>query len=168
MEESLFRERLLKWARDLGDVRSKYESRDMDKYSELCSIYLEASPEQRRQLPTVLDPGNVWVEDFLYGNLMYGYMRSVAELIRTPEDSQPLRLGLVAAAITDNPLDWRDLLISLAFLFDAATQAGIDPEPYFKEVIAIAPPKTGKFMQDFLKRSTRSIRALVSDFSDLR
>jgi hypothetical protein len=95
-------------------------------------------------------------------------MRLIADLIRTPGDVQLLRLGLAAAALVERPLDWRDVLVSLAFLYHGAAQAGIDPQPYFKEIADSANPVTSDFIRGFLRRGNRDIEQLARDFSDLR
>jgi hypothetical protein len=165
MDEHTFMKRFHDWEATWGDAKRKYDAAEMPKYDELCSLYPEADPEQRRRLPDMVAPQDSWVGDYRLGNLVYDYMRSVSERIRTPKDLDSLRLGLAAAAIAERPLDWRDVLVSLAFLYFAATQAGIDPAPYFKEVANIANPETGKFIRGFLDRSDREIKDLVRQFS---
>jgi hypothetical protein len=76
-----------------------------------------------------------------------------------------LRLGLAAAAILQEREDYRDIMVSLAFLHHAARRAGIDPDPLFREVAALARPETERFMRGFLERDEAEIEEMVEAFS---
>jgi hypothetical protein len=80
-------------------------------------------------------------------------------------DASRLRLGLVAATILQEREDYRDIVVSLAFLHHAARRAGIDPDPSFREVAALARPETEEFMRAFLERGEVDIEKLVETFS---
>jgi hypothetical protein len=80
-------------------------------------------------------------------------------------DASRLRLGLVAAAILQEREDYRDIVVSLAFLHHAARRAGIDPDPSFREVAALASPETEEFMRAFLERDEADIEKMVETFS---
>jgi hypothetical protein len=168
MDETAFIGQFNRWQGSIGDETQAFDETDLPKYDELCSLYLRASPDQRRRLPSIVAPEHSPVADYRAGNLIYGYMRLIADLIRTPGDVQLLRLGLAAAALVERPLDWRDVLVSLAFLYHGAAQAGIDPQPYFKEIADSANPVTSDFIRGFLRRGNRDIEQLARDFSDLR
>lgn len=92
------------------------------------------------------------------------YMRRVPTLIESDDDAQRLKLGLAAAAILQEREDYRDIIVSLAFLHRAATQAGIDPEPYFLEVAGLAEAETGQFIKSFLERDEADIGHMVETF----
>jgi hypothetical protein len=166
MDESTFMRRFSDWEVAVGDAKNQYNAEDIPKYDELCSLYLEATPERRRRLTEMVVQGGNRVGNYRLGYLIYEYMRAISKRIRTPDDSNALRLGLAAAAIAERPIDWRDVVVSLAFLHHAAMQAGIDPAPYFREIADMASPETGKFIRGFLGRSDREIKDLVSQFSD--
>ena len=82
---------------------------------------LDRIPRARQERPLQPDP----------------YMRRVASSIRSSDDTSRLRLGLSAAAILQEREDYCDIIVSLAFLHHAARRAGIDPEPFFREVAGL-------------------------------
>ena len=90
-------------------------------------------------------------------------MRRVASSIESDDDAQRLKLGL-AAAILQEREDYRDIIVSLAFLHRAATQAGIDPDPHFLEVVSLARPETRQFIERFLDREEAAIGHMVETF----
>ena len=53
-------------------------------------------------------------------------------------DTQFLRRGLVAAAITGGLPDWRDALVSLSYLYRAGRDAGLDVEREFQLAASLA------------------------------
>jgi hypothetical protein len=57
----------------------------------------------------------------------------MAAEIKSPHDVEKLRHGLAAISIEDVRFDYRDTLTSLARLFGAAEDAGIDPMPHFRQ-----------------------------------
>lgn len=92
-------------------------------------------------------------------------MRRVASSITSEDDISHLRKGLAAAAILQEREDYRDIIVSLAFLHCAARRAGINPEPFFQEVSGLARPETGEFIRGFLERNKADIEQMVEDFS---
>src|ERR687895_664115 len=127
------------------------------RFDALCALYLEADVAQRAQIaatfaPEVEESTRVYARtaDWVasrerarndLSNLIF-YMRRVALSIDSGEDAWRLRLGLAAAAILQEREDYRDIIVSLAFLQYAARRGGIDPEPTFREVAALARPET--------------------------
>ena len=92
-------------------------------------------------------------------------MRRVASSMGPGDDASRLRLGLAAAAILQEREDYRDIIVSLAFLHHGARRAGIDPDPFFREVADLARPETGEFIRGFLERDEADIERLVEAFS---
>src|SRR5919205_3779728 len=133
------------------------DSRDA-RFDALCALYLEANEVQRAQIPALFAReestrayGRIadWIASRErarndLSNLIF-YMRRVASSIGSEGDTSRLRLGLAAAAILQEREDYRDIIVSLAFLHHAARRAAIDPNPYFREVAALARPETGQF-----------------------
>ena len=166
MDNQTFLKRFSNWKAKLN----KKEASDYSKYDALCALYLEATPEQR----------NRWLDFFarydtpsyrermsklklisfeaLIGEMTV-YMRWDSERIKTHDDVYPLRLGLAAAAIVGEGLDNRDVTVSLAFLYYAAKQAGIDPVPHFREIAETARSEAKELMLNFLKRDDTKIRS---------
>jgi hypothetical protein len=92
-------------------------------------------------------------------------MRRVASSIRSSDDTARLRLGLAAAAILQEREDYRDIIVSLAFLHHAARRAAVDPDLLFREVAALARPETQEFISRFLERDEADIEQMVEAFS---
>ena len=143
-----------------------------------CCLYLEADGAQRAQLPALFareesTQAYARIADWIasrerarndLSNLIF-YMRRVALSIDSGENAWRLRLGLAAAAILQEREDSRDIIVSLAFLHYAARRAGIDPDPYFREVTALARPETEEFVLSFLERDEADIEQMVEAFS---
>lgn len=148
------------------------------RFDALCALYLEANEEQRTQISAVFareesTRAYARIDDWISSrerarndlSSMIFYMRRVASSIGSSEDAWRLRLGLAAAAILQEREDYRDIIVSLAFLHHAARRAGIDPDPFFREVAALARPETGEFIRGFLKRDEADIEQMVATFS---
>src|SRR5918995_458762 len=148
------------------------------RFDALCALYLQADEEQRAQIPALFareesTQAYALIADWRTSrerarddlSAMIFYMRRVATSIGSSDDIWRLRLGLAAAAILQEREDYRDIIVSLAFLHHAATRAGIDPEPSFLEVAALAKPETGRFMESFLERDEADIEHMVETFS---
>jgi hypothetical protein len=137
---------------------------DCSRYECWCALYLEATPQQRLQLPGLFAPRDTGV----FGDRL-GYLtmciRAVSKRIQSPEDVHPLRLGLAAAAILQEGIDSRDILISLSFLYIRAIDAGIDPIPYFKEASASSGPVTSRLINGLLSCGEATIREQYQQFS---
>ena len=148
------------------------------RFDALCALYLEATEEQRTQIPALFAREE---STRAYARIaewrasrerarndlsnMILYMRRVATSIDPGDGAWRLRLGLAAAAILQEREDYRDISVSLAFLHHAATRAGIDPEPSFLEVAGLATPETGRFIESFLERDEADIEHMVETFS---
>jgi len=162
MDEATFMRRFNEWQSSLIE-REQYDRTDMPKYDELCALYLEATPEQRKRLPPMIAPPETKEGNYQWGHLV-AYMHWVSERIHNPEDVQHLRLGIAAAALAENPVDWRDNLGAYAVLHHAARKAGINPKPHFKEIADMANPEARSSIRAFLSRSKRDIDELVRPF----
>ena len=148
------------------------------RFDALCGLYLEADEAQRAQISATFAPEeNTRAYSRIAGwiasrertrndlsNLII-YMRRVASSIRSSDDASHLRLGLAAAAILQEREDYRDIIVSLAFLHHGARRAGIDPDPFFREVAGLARPETEDFIRGFLERDVADIEQMVETFS---
>jgi hypothetical protein len=148
------------------------------RFDALCALYLMADEEQRIQILALFAPEEsprayVRVSDWIASrerarndlSSLILYMRRVASSITSEDDIWHLRQGLAAAAILQEREDYRDIIVSLAFLHRAATRAGIDPEPVFREVSRLARAETKEFIVGFLERDKADIEQMVEDFS---
>ena len=148
------------------------------RFDALCALYLQADEKQRAQIPRHPRPRGEHAGLRAYRRLenftRAGQRRPVQhDLLHAPrgklhqirDHAWRLRLGLAAAAILQEREDYRDIIVSLAFLYQAATRAGINPEPPFLEVAGLAEAETGRFIERFLERDSADIEHMVEDFS---
>jgi hypothetical protein len=185
MSDDEFEARLIEWLDMPGEgdpypyYASPYPADPRDaRFDALCALYLEADEGQRTQIPAIFAPEKsprayARIADWIasresarndLSNLIF-YMRRVASSIKSGDDTSRLRLGLAAAAILQERDDYRDIIVSLAFLHHAARRAGIDPDPFFREVAGLARPKTKEFIHSFLERDEADIEQMVEAFS---
>jgi hypothetical protein len=185
MRDDEFETRLIEWL-DMpgeGDPYPYYadpypaDPRDA-RFDALCSLYLEADEAQRAQIPALFareqsTRAYARIADWIasrqrarndLSNLIL-YMRRVASSIRLGDDTSRLRLGLAAAAILQEREDYRDIIVSLAFLHRGARRAAIEPEPFFREVAGLARPETEEFISSFLEREEADIEQMVETFA---
>jgi hypothetical protein len=100
---------------------------------ELCHLYLSGDEDQRLAIRGLF-PGKDRVRKYLHS---YVGGRAAPRLSRTGE-TKWLRLGLAAASIVDQRVDYRDLLICLGALWLAAEEAGIAPARHFSAVAGLS------------------------------
>ncbi len=110
---------------------------------QLGEFYLTATPRQHGA-----------IRRFVKGNrrLIMAFEDRVtwhAYRIRTVEDIRHLCLGLAAASIIGEGLDFRDFFFALDHLARAASRVGIDPRPHFQEAANLAGKGRGR---SFLRR----------------
>ncbi len=185
MRAGEFEERQIEWLGLPGegdpyphDAKPYPEDLRDARFDALCGLYLEADEAQRAQISATFAPEEStrayartagWIASRErarndLSNLIF-YMRRVASSILSSSDASRLRLGLAAAAILQEREDYRDIIVSLAFLHHAARRAGIDPDPVFREVAGLARPETGEFIRSFLERDEADIEQMVKTFS---
>ena len=100
---------------------------------ELCAIYLDADPDQRGAIRGLLEHRQSVLK------YLHGYMGRTARLLESSGDEKWLRLGLAAASIADQRVDWRDLMIRLGGLYLTAREVGISrPGLQFSAVAKIS------------------------------
>jgi hypothetical protein len=185
MRDDEFEARLVEWL-DMPGEGDPY-AYDADPYpadprdarfDALCALYLEADEVQRAQIPALFareesTRAYARITDWIASrerarndlcNLIL-YMRRVASSIRSEDGTSRLRLGLAAAAILQEREDYRDIIVSLAFLHHGARRAAIDPDAIFRQVAALARPETEEFMSSFLERDEADIERMVEAFS---
>jgi hypothetical protein len=100
---------------------------------ELCSLYLLAGGDQRERIR----------ESFGDKKRVRKYLHSyiggrAASRLRDTEDVGWLDLGLAAASIADQRVDYRDLLVSLGKLWMAAEDVGLAPARHFSAVARLS------------------------------
>jgi hypothetical protein len=185
MDDAEFEARLIAWLEMPGEGdpyphhADPYPADLRDaRFDSLCALYLQADRQQRPQIPALFareESTRAYARSAEWAssrerarNDLWGmifYMRRAASSIKSSDDTWRLRLGLAAAAILQEREDYRDVIVSLAFLHRAARRAGIDPEPSFRGVGGLARPETERFMETFLERDEAEIEQLVEAFS---
>jgi hypothetical protein len=174
MERKTFYLRLGQWDMMPGDLEGReyfmsvYPASLDAKFHALSALYLEGSLQQQWDLPNFFAAGTAAVSPShsacaRFDNAII-YMRRVARCITSVADGSLLRLGLVAAALTESRVDSHDLLISLAFLYHAAARAGIDPAPHFATIAATARPQSQEALRAFLHCDVSTVRRMVQHY----
>jgi hypothetical protein len=100
---------------------------------ELCSLYLKVDQNQRGLIRSSFD-GKRRVRTYLHSYIG----GRAASRLRSTGETRWLDLGLAAASICDQKVDWRDLLIALGKLWLAAEETGIAPARHFSAVARIS------------------------------
>jgi hypothetical protein len=72
------------------------------------------------------------------GQLLWRYANRLARRVQSPGDAALVTTALAAIAIDNCSANYRDTLMTLADLFVAAEQAGVDPRPLFEQAAAWA------------------------------
>ena len=174
MENQTFHLRLAQWDIMAGDLEeqeyfmSVYPAPQDEKFHALSVLYLESDSQQQRDLTNFFASGLAAVAFSCTAAARFDnaiiYMRRVARCIRSAADSSLLRLGLAAAAWTEGRVESHDLLISLAFLYHAATRAGIDPVAHFDTIAGAAGPQSQAALRAFLHCDVATVRRMVGHY----
>lgn len=172
MDEIIFKRCLDEWQKMPGD--SKYATLYLKnagqspldtKFNTLCQLYMDSDDKQRSQLHYIFDSEkNTSYNETLCWDLIM-YVRRISKLIKSEKDICYLYYGLYAVAMVGYGPDYRDVIVSLAFLYYAAKQAGINVTQAFKDIAVTTIPKINKFIMDFLKRDVSDIEEMVAQFS---
>ena len=138
------------------------------KFHALSTLYLEIDPPQQQYLTNffahnITPTPSSETTNTRFDNAII-YMRRAARCIMSAPDESLLRLGLAAAAWTEGQVDNHDLLISLAFLYHAATRAGINPAPHFEVIAAIAGSQGQTTLRAFLHCDVKTVRRMVRHY----
>ena len=169
----------MEWDQELGEVQKRLEDSRMDKLEalavihrrqmdslrggtapfdfgqlnqlldEMCCLYLSADQEQRLLIRGFFeDKSRVrkYLHSYIGGR--------AAPRLESTGDGKWLSLGLAAASIVDQRVDYRDLLICLGALWLSAEEAGIAPARRFSSVARISnrePVYGNRSTRDFLR-----------------
>ena len=145
MNQGEFETRFQTWQSSLGTGKDPAYSGEIDwktighsaldkRFTELVELFGASTFEQQQRIRDYFGDQ----EDLLWNLVLY--VRRVAKLINTREDIGWLWAGLVIASVENGRVDSRDTLASLVILRFAAKRVGINPNPYFDEIIKISPP----------------------------
>ncbi len=94
----------------------------------LCAVYLDMNVDQRGVVKRVINTHNGLF------SAMAGYTGRATNKLRQEADLNVFRYGLVAAAIEDGSLDYRDTLMHLGSLYQVAYNGGLAPDKHYREI----------------------------------
>lgn len=125
------------------------------KISEVVVLFIDSPPNERS--PFFKYTG----ENISYRLIAFAERRAAMGV--REKSRQRLLEGLAALVIEDYRVDWRDNLIRLAALYDAATKIGISPEELFTEAASYADNSVAQSIIEFLERKPeeRSLEAFT-------
>lgn len=168
MDEDIFKARFQEWRLLPGEGDPLYHDGRMwedvgscaldARLTELAKLYLASDSEQRKFIRAYFSGK----EERLWELIIY--VRRIAKLITSAEDIKWLRLGLAAASIEAGRWDFRDLIVSLVILRFAAERVGLEPLPFFDEIIEISNPTMNDIFNNARNHSTGDIEATVKAF----
>ena len=97
--------------------------------------------------------------EHLFTLLSYG--ERMACLAVRDGDEEHVFFGLLALGLDSWQFDWRENVIIVALLYDAAQRIGVPPERVFEKAAALLPEEPAEGLRSFLRRSPedRSLKA---------
>lgn len=107
--------------------------------------YLQGSPEDRNRLRGLARKDISFVFDL--------YAKVTATAAVRESNAQKVELALVAIAIKDIGVDFRDSLSLLALIYHSADKIGQDPIGLFRKIASISSIRISEFLAGFLKRT---------------
>lgn len=127
-------------------------------YIELTQIYLEAKPDERRVIENAVTKNRSIQRQLLI------FVRRLAKLIKSKNQLDIVRYGLIGAAIEDKHYDSRDTIISLVILKYAADKVGIDTSALIDEISPIAPPNMSDIYENVKTHPHSSVLHTIKTF----
>jgi hypothetical protein len=101
-------------------------------FAQLCQAYLDGDDERRTRIRTFVS------ERSKRGQLLWRFANRLARQVQTSGDAGFVTTALAAIAIDNCSANYRDTLMTLADLFVAAEQAGLEPRQLFEQAAAWA------------------------------
>ncbi len=142
MDDTIFTARWEQWLGMPADL-GKWPGSDPEllrpKLEALCRLYLESTTEQRGRLIRLFQsptPEGHLSRPYAWFENLHDYAIDRIPEIRATCDGGPLYLAIAALALQPEGGDHRDEIMTRDALYDAAVKVGIDPAPYFEEVLA--------------------------------
>jgi hypothetical protein len=97
-------------------------------FEALCALYVSGDTSKRQQIKHVLQKREG------VHNCLVGFAYQCAQKLKDSSDEKWLHLGVAAAEMAKQSMDYRDLLLVLAELYVVAEECGLDPNPPFQEI----------------------------------
>lgn len=114
-----------------------------------------------------LGRSRIWkMVDWKLSGALICYAERMASLGVREKSPDRLWQGLVALVIENHSGDWRDNLMILAPLYDAAKKNGIDPDRLFLEVAGLFKNSVAISIKQFTERSPENKSLKAFDFSE--
>jgi len=126
-------------------------------FIELSRLYLDANETQRN-----LIFADAAQEKYLHD--IWYFVRRIAKLINSPDDTKWLEIGLAAAQIDGARGDFRDLITSLVLLSYAAEINDIDPFPFFDDAIESSNDELKTVLLNAKKHPDADIHFMIQTF----
>jgi len=125
----------------------------------LCDRYLEASADDRASMRDFFRNRSGFRQNLL------GYVFRAASALRRDPSPRWVRHGIVAAAIEDQGLDYRDSIVSLIVLRWAAERVGVDPRPEFESLGAMASERMRELIRGIPARGASEVEYTVQQMT---
>jgi hypothetical protein len=117
-----------------------------DKLTEICRRFAGSDATARETTRT-----SVSMDDFY---TLFDFARRSAVFALRDNQSSHIIDGLTAIAIIElKRVDFRDALVPLAVLYNAAIKIGVNPDALVRRAIALSEPDTSAVMEGFIDRS---------------
>jgi len=134
--------------RVLDFMRRELPARAIVSIDKLIDAFSTSNTDQRERISGKVDRSFAFV--------FPSYARvSAIEAVRE-NDPARLRRGLIALAIENDSVDWRDTLPYLSMIYNSAAKVGVDPAEVFRSVAETAILPFRKTLLSFLDRDEKS------------
>ena len=120
---------------------------------ELCAAYVDGDNAARAEIRAFA------AQRKSLGDVLGRFANQCAARVTCAADGPRVAQALTALAIENCPTDYRDTLMTLADLYVAAEQAGIDPRPLFAAASGLA-------TDDFTTGGCESVARMLRDFHE--
>jgi hypothetical protein len=114
----------------------------------LIDVFARANPAERERIVKKVERSFAFV--------FSGYAQRAAEESVRRRAPELLMRGLIALAIEDARVDWRDTLPFLAFLYNSARKLRVNASELFRDAARIACPRFRRLIESFIIRDEAS------------
>ena len=147
-------------SKTVEDYRARAGAEPLDgAIAALCDAYLEASADTRAYMRDFFRNQRRFRENLL------GYVFRAATALRRDPSRRWVRQGIVAAAIEDRGVDYRDSIVSLIVLRWAAERVGVDPRPEFESLAAMASDGMRELIRGIPSRGASEVEYTVKQMT---
>ena len=114
--------------------------------TDLLESWMKLNSSQREEAARQISHEQRWS--------LLAYGERMASLSVRTSDAKLIHLGLVAVGIDGWRGDWRDNLLIVSLLYDAANRIGVDPGPIFENAAALLADRAASGIREYLLRPT--------------